>query len=68
MTGHRPTENARLLGSLSADYISRWRDVSGSTSPSEVVNAAKFSVIELVVAAPHRGRGLAGRPLDGRPE
>ncbi|WP_433227723.1 GNAT family N-acetyltransferase [Actinomadura formosensis] len=49
-----------------------WRDVSGSTPPPEVVNAAKFSVIELVVAAPHRGRGLAGRLLDalldGRPE
>ncbi|TDD72116.1 GNAT family N-acetyltransferase [Actinomadura darangshiensis] len=49
-----------------------WRDVSGSAPPQEIVDAAKFSVIELVVAAPHRGRGLArrllGALLDGRPE
>lgn len=49
-----------------------WRDVSGSTPPPEIVNATKFSVIELVVATPHRGRGLARRLLDtlldGRPE
>lgn len=49
-----------------------WRDISGSTPPPEIVNATKFSVIELVVAPPHRGRGLARRLLDtlldGRPE
>ncbi|MBO2448368.1 GNAT family N-acetyltransferase [Actinomadura barringtoniae] len=49
-----------------------WRDVSGSTPPEEVVSASKFSVIELVVAAEHRGRGLARRLLnellEGRPE
>ncbi|WP_051468749.1 GNAT family N-acetyltransferase [Actinomadura oligospora] len=49
-----------------------WRDASGSMPPAEVVQAPKFAVIELVVASPHRGRGLAHRLintlLEDRPE
>ncbi|XVQ15116.1 N-acetyltransferase family protein [Spirillospora sp. CA-255316] len=49
-----------------------WHDVSGSKPDPGIVEAPKFSVIELVVAAAHRGQGLARRLmdalLDGRPE
>lgn len=49
-----------------------WHDASGSMPPAEVVQAPEFAVIELVVASPHRGQGLAHRLinalLEERPE
>jgi GNAT superfamily N-acetyltransferase len=41
-----------------------WHDVSGSKPTPEIVEASKFSVIELVVATAHRGQGIAHRLID----